>query len=271
MALVEIPAGFTYVSSARQSRKKRNNTKKHGQEQPSLSELVDRTMITLMATGWCDEFDTSLDGALSDMGSPETNLAISPVECLCLGLGSPSDCRESRAQLSLLIHMCQRLDIPHNRVALYDPAFLEADINFLGEMGFTVLAENKRGRHKLHAPTLVFMPHCGVQLYESILRENWSPEGLSRLLLLTNQLSMYLETVNARTLEEEIPCIVRLASILSSRPLTSCPTFSTSFNSLSLQNLLLDDVLSSRLSSAEFWTLPPISALVSRETDNEVF
>lgn len=39
--------------------------------------------------------------------------------------------------------------------------------------------------------TLLFMPHCGVELYENILRQNWAVDGLQRLLLLGNALQEY--------------------------------------------------------------------------------
>ncbi len=73
------------------------------------------------------------------------------------------------------------------------------------------------------------MPHCGIGLYESILRTNWFHECLDRLLLIGNRLGDYAErqafhscsclliftcsppdSIPAERLETERPCISRL-------------------------------------------------------------
>ncbi|OBZ75412.1 hypothetical protein A0H81_04523 [Grifola frondosa] len=51
----------------------------------------------------------------------------------------------------------------------------------------------QHARYALRAPTLVFMPHCDLHLYENLLRENWTHEGLARLVLIANSLSDYTE------------------------------------------------------------------------------
>jgi len=42
-------------------------------------------------------------------------------------------------------------------------------------------------------PTILFMPHCDLELYESILSINKNPENLSRLFLIGNVLQGYLD------------------------------------------------------------------------------
>lgn len=48
-------------------------------------------------------------------------------------------------------------------------------------------------RYRLEAPTIVFMPHCDLHLYENLFRENWSKKQLPRVLLIANRLSEYAE------------------------------------------------------------------------------
>jgi hypothetical protein len=36
------------------------------------------------------------------------------------------------------------------------------------------------------------MPHCEADLYEDILRANWTPERISNILLIANQLEDYV-------------------------------------------------------------------------------
>ena len=47
--------------------------------------------------------------------------------------------------------------------------------------------------YPLDEPTIVYMPHCDLHLYENLLRANCSRERLPRLLLIANRLSEYLD------------------------------------------------------------------------------
>ncbi len=47
--------------------------------------------------------------------------------------------------------------------------------------------------HRLESPTIVFMPHCDLHLYDNFFRENWCKEQLSRVVLIANRLSEYAE------------------------------------------------------------------------------
>jgi hypothetical protein len=40
-------------------------------------------------------------------------------------------------------------------------------------------------------PTLVFMPHCELDLYERLWRANWTADTLPRILLIGNDLREY--------------------------------------------------------------------------------
>ena len=53
----------------------------------------------------------------------------------------------------------------------------------------------QRARFRVESPTLAFMPHCDLQLYENLLRENWAGggAGLAQLVLIANRLSDYAE------------------------------------------------------------------------------
>ena len=37
------------------------------------------------------------------------------------------------------------------------------------------------------------MPHCDMELYEALLKANWSKEGLGNLVLIGNNLADYLD------------------------------------------------------------------------------
>ena len=47
--------------------------------------------------------------------------------------------------------------------------------------------------YPLSEPTIVYMPHCDLPLYENILRANGSRDRLGRLVLIANRLSEYID------------------------------------------------------------------------------
>jgi hypothetical protein len=42
-------------------------------------------------------------------------------------------------------------------------------------------------------PTICFMPHCDIDIYENLLQANCSKEKLSNILLVANRLADYLD------------------------------------------------------------------------------
>ncbi|KIJ44146.1 hypothetical protein M422DRAFT_47621 [Sphaerobolus stellatus SS14] len=187
----------------------------------------------------------------------------SELQVLCLGLGSPMESKSSVAQLVLLLSVCDALKIAHEKVTLFDPQFSQEDIQGLLDMGFNVPTENKRGSYTLEDRTLVFMPHCGTQLYENLFRANWTPNRLQRLLLFGNVLEEYATSTPAWKLEQDTPCLSRICEPrgslflamtdyrhrfpfelpgkhLQSDAVSSVEAYPSTFNNLALQFLNMD-------------------------------
>ncbi|CAG8645629.1 14610_t:CDS:2 [Acaulospora colombiana] len=83
-------------------------------------------------------------------------------------------------------------------VALYEPVFNEEDIKELGTIGVVAFSGDKvktiqNEDHSLLTRTLVFMPHCDIELHQKVLADNWSIEGLKRMVLIGNPLNQYSE------------------------------------------------------------------------------
>jgi hypothetical protein len=97
-------------------------------------------------------------------------------------------------------------------VLIYDPVFTDEDVILLCGLHFQTLTENKactdllRAPHQylntpgfqnaaysINVPTLVFMPHCDISLYESLLRQNWSIESLSNMFFIANHFQEYID------------------------------------------------------------------------------
>lgn len=58
------------------------------------------------------------------------------------------------------------------------------------ELGFSVMRFDELGRREVKVPTLFFMPHCELQLYDNLLGANWG-EGLRRMAILGNSFGGY--------------------------------------------------------------------------------
>jgi len=97
------------------------------------------------------------------------------------------------------------------------------------------------------------MPHCDLELYENILRANWTKERLRRLLLIGNHLGRYTESTPLRILEMSYPCVFRLASVATVEHLPEHSVHPNSFSTTAVQ-FIKSESLESR--EDNFWLLP---------------
>ncbi|CEL51908.1 SRR1-like protein OS=Mus musculus GN=Srrd PE=2 SV=4 [Rhizoctonia solani AG-1 IB] len=181
---------FHYVHRAGRSKKRRG---KNASGPIPLSDSLRSTREGLVSSGWWDSYRASRRQTELDAREVESR-------CLCLGLGSPTKSAESRAQLCVLLDLCAELAIIDTKIEVFDPAFEERDILELRGLGLRVLDENKKGAHVIDTPTLVYMPHCGIGLYERFLRANWSDEGMNRIILVANDMAAYVERRSYRAI-----------------------------------------------------------------------
>ncbi|KAJ7063145.1 SRR1-domain-containing protein [Mycena amicta] len=167
---------FTPVTS-------RKKKKKNLKARPPLLTLVQSAAEDLRKDNWNAICQRLLQDHLD-------TLPVRPSKIICLGLGSPSSSANSRAQLAFLLEVCKSTGIEHAQVALYDPVFSEEDKALFGQLGLT---DKQDGRHPLDAPTILWMPHCDLDLYESVLATNWSHDQLTYMTLIANRLGDYVE------------------------------------------------------------------------------
>ncbi|KAJ7219120.1 SRR1-domain-containing protein [Mycena pura] len=213
------------------SRKKRKN--KTQLERPPLLTLVQRAAQELSKDDWISRCLCLLQDHLATRSS-------APSKILCLGLGSPSSSPNSRAQLALLLEICKATAIEHCNVSVYDPVFTEEDDVLFKHLDIRMLAENKasgEGRYPLEAPTILWMPHCDLGLYENVLAANWSRTQLSYIILISNRLGDYVDSTPKRKLETMAPCVLHFADIVESCILPACTAWTTAFNSIAIQSL----------------------------------
>ncbi|RCK64787.1 SRR1-like protein BER1 [Candida viswanathii] len=81
----------------------------------------------------------------------------------CLALGSPSESKNAKYQLALLLELQDLFDA---KVSVYDPVFNEKDRDLLE--GFTMEEEFDGDSDT----TLYFLPHASLELTEEILNKN---------------------------------------------------------------------------------------------------
>ncbi|WFD31056.1 hypothetical protein MSPP1_002087 [Malassezia sp. CBS 17886] len=112
---------------------------------------------------------------------------------LCLGIGP---CTQAAAQWQwaalVLLRDClsAHTGAPVD-VAVYDPQFTPEDEALVQRLDMRLLGANACGAYAVDAPTFVYMPRCPKELYEALLRANWTSEQLPRLLLCGNDLERY--------------------------------------------------------------------------------
>ncbi|KAI0374679.1 SRR1-domain-containing protein, partial [Pilatotrama ljubarskyi] len=240
------------------TRKKRKNRPQAAPPSPDV--LLDRASQELTESDWLREAQRPLRESLEEAFVASD----AAPDVLCLGLGSPASSRDARAQLAFLLAACDDLSIDRTKVSVYDPVFAKEDLELLARLKLTPLPENRHASYGLRSPTIVFMPHCDLHLYENLLRENWSRAHLANVLLIANRLSEYAESIPSRKLASEHPCVARLAPYLTSRPFPPCTAFPTAFNNTSIQ-FARSDVLAER--SSNWWTLPGALGVPERTTE----
>ncbi|KAF4603921.1 hypothetical protein EYR40_001095 [Pleurotus pulmonarius] len=216
---------FRYSEFITASHKKRRKHKPH-----SPAEALQRVL---------SEFDNSESAWFTQAKCPILDALaarqITSPAVVCLGLGSPSSSRDAIAQLGFLLQLCHCCNISPEKVSLYDPVFTEADKELFVAYQFDVLSENRNGDYPAEGPTLFFMPHCDLSLYENILRANWTPQRLEHLVLVANNLSDYIQNKSQRELEEHAPCLLRTVPILVSHTIPASISWPTAFNNTSVQ------------------------------------
>ncbi|KAG2349582.1 hypothetical protein BDR05DRAFT_955459 [Suillus weaverae] len=218
---------FAYSQATTRARARRNRRGNGRHEPPLLIDLVDRCKADIESNGWI----TSCLGLVQD-ALRKTNISCPDV--LCLGLGSPSSSREARAQLAFLINSCTILEIGSSNVSVYDPVFTDADRALFQSFGMRCLPDTD-GKHAVKRPTILYMPHCDLKLYENIIGANWSEEQLGRIIFVANRFSDYTDNHPQSKLQIESPYLMRLAPHLECHPLPTLQTFSSAFNNISVQ------------------------------------
>lgn len=114
------------------------------------------------------------------------------------GIGSIDSFETPRLQFSLALVLHEQLKRQISSVEVFDPIISATERATMEELGVTVMEIDERGRREVKAPTLFFMPHCEVQLYDNLLNANWGCESLNKMVILGNSFGEYERYVEER-------------------------------------------------------------------------
>lgn len=139
----------------------------------------------------CPQIQSGIDKLLSF--DPQFQLVI-------YGIGSIGSYETPRLQLSLAILLYEQLRACVSSIEVFDPVISADECEVIEGLGIKVMRMDEQGRRQVKAPTLFFMPHCEVQLYDNLLGANWECEKLNRMAILGNSFGEYEMYVEKREL-----------------------------------------------------------------------
>ncbi|KAJ6799252.1 protein SENSITIVITY TO RED LIGHT REDUCED 1 [Iris pallida] len=141
---------------------------------------------------------------LSQLRSPQLQsplaAALGPrFHLVVYGIGSVESFETPRLQISLAVLLLRELGDRILSVQVFDPVLSSAECDTMEELGFSVMRADERGRREVKVATLFFMPHCELQLYDSLLEANWGSEGLKKMAILGNSFGGYGRAAEERS------------------------------------------------------------------------
>lgn len=121
------------------------------------------------------------------------------------GLGSFTS-RVSIAQLALIILIMKEFDIGQSLI--YDPLMDLVDEAILKEYSISKIDKNERAYHPIDArPTIFWMPHCPLGLYDNLIESNFSYGKLEKIMIIGNNFGSYHDRLRIADLAKKAPYV----------------------------------------------------------------
>lgn len=187
----------------------------------------------------------------------ETDVSSEISRIVCLGIGNFCSDRCSRHQLTFLVTLSRHLQIPKQLVLVYDPKFSQSEKEVLRRLEFSVEAKNEEGKYETIETCLFYFPHCPKHLTNNLLWSNWSPESLSKVVLVSNSFERITTSLPERILREEgLEFILRARDVVVETAVKNNFVVGDVFNDTSLHRFL-ESALVGKSLSAKFWVRGP--------------
>mmetsp|Transcript_412 Transcript_412/g.913 ORF Transcript_412/g.913 Transcript_412/m.913 type:complete len:230 (-) Transcript_412:42-731(-) len=191
---------------------------------------------------------SSIAGNLAHMEGEGERTKISRM--VCYGIGNFSVSASSLLQISLALLLKDFLHPPSS--SLFDPVMTGAERQAAESLGFTIPQEDEVGLCTTDSDSLFFMPHCGRRLYSNVLRANWGPGNLSRLVVIGNSFGAY----RMRNLSTDVRtscCVEKLGEEMVVETLLPKHVEENSFIDTSVHSFPLKKLLLREQHDKEFW------------------
>ena len=115
----------------------------------------------------------------------------------------------ARHQLAMFLAITEALQNEHSSQSaawLCDPVFTSTELRVLAHIGLEARREdNQEERSTEEHITVLFMPHCCLELYNNALHAHWP--RLRRLLIIGNSFASYQAAITERDLVARAPCL----------------------------------------------------------------
>uniref|UniRef100_A0A2I2YMF3 SRR1 domain containing n=1 Tax=Gorilla gorilla gorilla TaxID=9595 RepID=A0A2I2YMF3_GORGO len=179
------------------------------------------------------------------------------LKCVCYGIGNFATCIIARNQLTFLLLLLEKCQIPRSHCWVYDPLFSQLEIEVLNTLGVTVLSENEEGKRSIRGePTIFYMLHCGTALYNNLLWSNWSVDALSKMVIIGNSFKGLEERLLARILQKNYPYIAKILKGLEELEFPQTSQYMDIFNDTSVHWFPVQKLEQLSIDIWEFWEEP---------------
>jgi hypothetical protein len=116
------------------------------------------------------------------------------IDMVVFGVGSIAGSEVSRSQIALAMLLKHNFESFFNKILVYDPVLSDSECRVLTTLGCAPMFHDENGSMRAQVPTIFYMPHCEVGLYNNVLLANREPGScLSQLLVLGNSFHKYEE------------------------------------------------------------------------------
>eukprot|EP00850_Spirogloea_muscicola_P019992 SM000204S05854 [mRNA] locus=s204:245930:248621:+ [translate_table: standard] len=135
----------------------------------------------------CAESDVSqADAAVP----PPVGVRAASMDLVVYGIGSLEHSEVARCQLGLAGLLATQLQAA-SPVWVYDPVLTALERTAMKCLGCECLPHNEEGLRRAERPTVFYMPHCEVELYENVLLANAESGLLGQVAILGNSFGHY--------------------------------------------------------------------------------
>ncbi|KAJ4772772.1 Protein SENSITIVITY TO RED LIGHT REDUCED 1 [Rhynchospora pubera] len=169
----------------------------------SILRKIQSTIDLLEKSKFYKRFISRLNGSgirdgLVKIRVSESGLSLLPIRLVAYGIGSIELYPAPQLQLALITLLRRQLGADVASAEVFDPVMSATECHVVEQLGFKVVTTNEHGCRKVgpETPTLFFMPHCEAVLYNSLLRTNWHPTNLRRMVVIGNSFREYVRYVS---------------------------------------------------------------------------